>query len=81
MWSASGRHTRALTFLVYINEIVNVSALVDCLMFADDTNIFISSHSLESVSVIANTGLAKLAKWFRLNKLSLNVTKQIHIIS
>ena len=62
-----------------INDIVNVSALVDFLIFADDTNLFISSHSLESLSVIANTVLAKLAKWFRLNKLSLNVNKTNYI--
>ena len=46
-------------------------------MFTDDTNIFISSHSLQSLSATANTVLAKLAKWFRLNKLSLNVSKRI----
>ena len=34
---------------------------------------------LESLSVIANTVLAKLAKWFRLNKLSLNVNKTNYI--
>ena len=34
-----------LLFLVYINDIVNVYALVDFLMFADDTNLFKSSHS------------------------------------
>ena len=69
-----------LLFLVYINDFVNVSALVDFLMFADDTNLFISSHSLESLCVTANTVLAKLAKWFRLNKLSLNVNKTNYIL-
>ena len=80
MRSASGLHPRALTFLVYICDIVNVSALVDFLMFADDTNLLISSHSLESLSVTANTVLAKLAKWFTLNKLSLNVNKTKYIL-
>ena len=69
-----------LLFLVYINDIVKVSAFVDFLMFADDTNLLISSHSLESLSVIAITVLAKLAKWFRLNKLSLNVNKTNYIL-
>ena len=59
-----------LLFLVYFNDIVNVSTLVDFLMFADDTNLFKSSHSLESLSVIANFVLAKIAKWFRQNKLN-----------
>ena len=80
MWSATGLHPRALIFPVYINDIVNVSALVDFLMFADDTNLFINSHSLESLSVTVNTVLAKLAKWFRLNKLSLNVNKTNYIL-
>ena len=75
MWSATGLHHRPLLFLVYINDILNVSALIDFLMCADDTNLFINSHSLESLSVTANTVLAKFAKWFRLNKLSLNVNK------
>ena len=44
------------------------------------TPIFISSHSLESLSVIANTVLAKLVKWLRLNKLSLNVNKTNYIL-
>ena len=49
-------------------------------MFADDTNLFISSHSLESLCVTVNTVLAKLAKWFRLNKLFLNVNKTNYIL-
>ena len=81
MWSASGLHPRGpLLFLVYINDIVNVSALVEFLMFADNTSVFITSHSLESLSVTANTVLAKLAQWFRLNKLSLNVNKSNYIL-
>ena len=72
-----------LLFLVYINDIVNVlnvSTLVDFLMFADDTNLFVSSLSLETLSIIANTVLAMLAKWFRQNKLSLNVNKTNYIL-
>ena len=69
-----------LLFLVFINDIVNVSALADFLMFADDTNLFISSHSLESLCVTANIVLTKLAKWFRLNKLSLNVNETNYIL-
>ena len=69
-----------LLFLLYINDIVNLSALADFLMFADDIDLFISSHSLESLSVIADTVLAKLAKWFRLNKWALNVNKTNYIL-
>ena len=65
-WVTQGSILESLLFRVYINDIVNVSTLVDYLMFADDTNLFISSPSLESLSVIANTVLAKLAKSFSL---------------
>ena len=54
--------------------------LVDILIFADDTNLFISSHSLKSLSIFATTILSKLAKLFKLNKLSLNVNKTNYIL-
>ena len=52
-------------------------------MFADDTNLFLNSQNLNDLIVIANNVLAKLVKWFNLNKLSRNIKKKhkIHIIA
>ena len=46
-------------------------------MFADDTNLLIYGHSLEGSSV---TVLAKLARRFTLNKLSLNDKETNYIL-
>ena len=42
-------------------------------MFADDTNLFFLNNSLENLFQIANTELENISKWFKLNKLSLNI--------
>jgi hypothetical protein len=65
-----------LLFIVYINDIVNVSNLIDLVMFADDINLFLSSNSLANLTILANTALDKLVKWFKLNKLSLNIKNE-----
>ena len=62
-------------FLLYINDIVNVSDLFKFVLFADDTNILYAGDNLEDLLEGVSTELLKLKKWFNLNKLSLNVNK------
>ena len=52
-------------------------------MFADDTNITISSKSITKLVQFVNTDLDNLNDWLLANKLSLNVTKteQMYIAS
>jgi len=64
-----------LLFLLYVNDISNVSKLLHFILFADDTNIFLSDHNLDSLISIANNELCKLTKWFLANRLTVNVTK------
>ena len=59
---------------------MNVSQLVTIILFADDTNMFISHIDLTSLIVKANDELSKLSLWFRVNRLSLNVKKTIFIL-
>ena len=47
-------------FLLYINDICNISSLVKFVLFADDTNIFCSSNSLHDLHNLLNRELAKL---------------------
>ena len=35
-----------LLFILYVNDIMNVSQLVNLILFADDTNMFISDNDL-----------------------------------
>jgi len=68
-----------LLFLIYINDIVNVSALANVIMYADDTNLFFSSTSVDSLAEMVNDELSKISVWFKLNKLSLNIKKTNYI--
>ena len=43
--------------------------------FADDTNIFYSCNNLTELCNMLSRELAKLCKWFAVNKLSLNLSK------
>ena len=54
---------------------MNVSQLVNLILFADDTNMFISDNDLTSLIVKVDDELSKLFLWFRVNRLLLNVKK------
>lgn len=64
-----------LLFIIYINDIINVSKLTTLIMFADDTNLFFSDSNLNNLIEVVNSELDKISLWFKLNKLSLNVNK------
>ena len=69
-----------ILFLVYVNDIVNVSDKLFSILFADDTNIFMSEKNLSSLINAMNVELTKLLDWFHLNKLSTNLDKTHYII-
>ena len=69
-----------LLFIIYINDIVNVFALMNTIMFADDTNLFFSNKDLSILFKTVNNELEKIAKWFKCNRLSLNLDKTSYII-
>ena len=69
-----------LLFVLYINDIVNASALFHMIMFADDTNLFLKGRDLNNLISKSNEELAKMSVWFKLNMLSLNIKKTNFII-
>ena len=62
-------------FLMYINDLCDVSDIVKFILFADDTNIFYSDGNLNVLNDIINQEMDKLQCWFEVNKLSLTVSK------
>ena len=60
-------------FLLFINDLCNVSNLLKFVLFADDTNIFGSNENVEVLQDTLNRELANLFVWFSINKLSLNL--------
>ena len=69
-----------LLFLIYINDLPNISKKLKFYLFADDTNIYFESHDLKSLEKIMNKELEKLFEWLCINRLSLNVSKTNFII-
>ena len=66
-------------FNLYLNDICNVSSILEFTLFADDTSIIYSHDSTTSLRNTLNTELEKLNAWFNLNKLSLNLKKTNYI--
>lgn len=64
-----------LLFLLYINDITASSSLLKFFLFADDTCLFFSHKSKDSLVTIVNDELAKISEWLTANKLSLNTSK------
>jgi len=69
-----------LLFLIYINDICNSTDILSFTLFADDTNIFYKTKSLNDINTTINFELDKLSIWFRTNKLSLNIKKTNYMI-
>ena len=67
-----GFHIRLL-FLLYINDIVNVSNTLHPLSYANDTNICISEKYIEKLVNIMNVELKKIVTRLNVNQLKLNV--------
>jgi hypothetical protein len=69
-----------LLFLLYINDLPNISNKLKFYLFADDTNIFFESSDLESLEKTVNRELKKLSLWLNANRLALNISKTNFVI-
>ena len=64
-----------LLFLLYINDLKKTSDLLDPIMYADDTNLFLTHKDISYLFETANLQLERINQWFISNKLSLNASK------
>ena len=69
-----------LFFLLYINDLPNGTELAECLLFADDTSIFLSHTDQDYLISTMNAELEKINVWMKTNKLSVNISKTNYII-
>ena len=69
-----------LLFLIYINDLPNVSKFLSFFLFADDTNIYFKSHDLTRLQKIMNRELKKVKKWLDANRLALNIDKTNFVV-
>ena len=59
-----------LLFILYINDMCDVSKLLHIILFADDPSMFYSASNIDNVTNVVNNELKQLSLWFRANKLS-----------
>ena len=64
----------SILFLIYVNDLCNVSNILDLIMFADD-NLFFSHRNISTPFLTINNELHKIGEWFKANRLSLNIKK------
>jgi len=69
-----------LLFLLYVNDISDVCKDLCYVLFADDTNLFMSGKNLDVLYRSMNLSLDKVVLWLNSNKLSLNVKKTHYVL-
>ena len=69
-----------LLFILYINDIVNTTSLLELILFADDTTLLFSHQDFASQNDIINNELQEICNWFQANKLSVNASKTNYMV-
>ena len=69
-----------LLFIIYINDMVNSSTILQKVIFADDTNLSMSHNNIHELQDLLNKELLKVDSWLRINKLSININKTNYVL-
>ena len=64
-----------LLFIIYINDLPNISKIARFILYADDANIIVTGNSIHEVMQNVNTLSNDLVKWVGYNGLALNLKK------
>ena len=64
-----------LLFILYINDLPNISDTFKSVLFADDTTLIFSNTSILELKNNIQFNINKLYDWLNVNKLSLNISK------
>ena len=75
-----GTVSAALLFILYINDLVNVSNYIKFVMFADDTTVYASGVDVAELASLMTNELVKVDSWLRANRLSLNLSKSCYMV-
>ena len=66
-----------LLFILYKNDLANVSNVLFPILFADDTSVYLEADKESNLIKTLNEELAKLNIWLNANKLKINIDERI----
>ena len=69
-----------LLFILYINDISNLAEQCKIVLFADDTNIFVTGNTREEAYVNANKILTTISRYMECNLLHINTKKCCYML-
>ena len=69
-----------LLFIIYINDLPNVTNKLVPILFADDTTLLIEGSNIHDIITTLNNELNSLNVWLGANKLSINVSKTHYMV-
>ena len=64
-----------ILFLFYVNDLPNVTSLLNTILYADDTTIYLSSKNPNDTVPNVNDELTRVSGWFDANRISVNLEK------
>jgi hypothetical protein len=76
VWVPQSSVLGPLFFLLYVNDMARANGELGFVLFADDTNLFAEGRDPAGLFETVNGRLRKLGRWFRCNRLTLNLKKQ-----
>ena len=69
-----------MLFLIYLNDLYKCSEKLNPIIFADNTNLFLSGINVDDLFSDMNCELNKISLWFKANKLSQNLPKTKYLL-
>ena len=69
-----------ILFLIYVNDLPNVSQLLSTVLFADDTSLSLSAPQFDNLIAMVTGELEKMRMYMLRNRLSLNLDKTFAVV-
>ena len=76
----TGSVLSCILFLLYVNDLPNISDQITPILFADDTTLSFSGSNMENVTSKCNSELEKFLVWTQANRLCINTEKSFKIV-
>ena len=71
---------RPLLFIIYMNDLQNITSTCDVSMYADETHLSSAMSYPNDINVKLIPEFVKICDWLQANKLSLNILKTEHMV-